>query len=100
MKGPRAGREDAMAITYYKRFRMEIDLDGSLAPPRLPPPFRWISWEESLIDQHAEVKYLSFRTEIDAHGAVEVLSFKDCRLFGERRVAPLSPRPQEKWSSW
>jgi GNAT superfamily N-acetyltransferase len=57
-----------MAITYYKRFRMEIDLDGcSAAPPSLPKPYAWISWEESLIDQHAEVKYLSFRSEIDAH---------------------------------
>ncbi len=55
-----------MAITYYKRFRMEIDLDGSLAPPVLPFPFTWVSWEESLVDQHAEVKYLSFRGEIDA----------------------------------
>ena len=63
---PRAGREHAMAITYYKRFRMEIDLDGSLPPPQLPPPFFWTSWEESLIDQHAEVKFLSFRDEIDA----------------------------------
>ena len=56
-----------MAITYYKRFRMEIDLDGSLAPPDLPPPFSWVSWQESLVDLHAEVKYLSFRDEIDAH---------------------------------
>jgi ribosomal protein S18 acetylase RimI-like enzyme len=56
-----------MAITYYKRFRMEIDLDGSLAPADLPKPFSWVSWQESLVDLHAEVKYLSFRDEIDAH---------------------------------
>ncbi len=56
-----------MAITYYKRFRMELDLDGPLPPAILPPPFRWVAWDESLIDQHAEVKYLSFRDEIDAH---------------------------------
>lgn len=62
-----AGRVDAMAITYYKRFRMEVDLDGSLEPLMLSPPFRWVSWEESLIDQHAEVKYQSFRCEIDAY---------------------------------
>ena len=55
-----------MAITYYKRFRMEVDLDGRLAPCALSPPFSWVSWEESLVDQHAEVKYLSFRGEIDA----------------------------------
>jgi ribosomal protein S18 acetylase RimI-like enzyme len=61
-----AGRADAMAITYYKRFRLEIDLDGSLLPPGLPEPFIWVPWDESLIDDHAEVKYLSFRDEIDA----------------------------------
>jgi GNAT superfamily N-acetyltransferase len=55
-----------MAITYYKRFRMEIDLDGSLAPPDLPAPFAWIGWDEALIDRHAEVKFRSFRDEIDS----------------------------------
>lgn len=63
---PRTGRHDAMAITYYKRFRMEIDLDGSLPPPGLPVPFGWVGWDESLLDRHAEVKYLSFRDEIDS----------------------------------
>ncbi len=56
-----------MSITYYKRFRMEIDLDGSPAPSDLPEPFSWVSWQETLVDLHAEVKYLSFRDEIDAH---------------------------------
>src|SRR4051794_8647882 len=55
-----------MALTYYKRFRMEVDLDGTLRPPALSPPFSWVSWHEALIDLHAEVKYLSFRDEIDA----------------------------------
>ena len=55
-----------MAITYYKRFRMETDLDGSIAPPVLPDPYSWVAWDETLLDRHAEVKYLSFRDEIDA----------------------------------
>ncbi len=56
-----------MAITYYKRFRMEVDVDGSAGPPPgLPGPFTWVAWDESLLDRHAEVKYLSFRDEIDA----------------------------------
>ena len=29
--------------------------------------FVWVAWDESLIDHHAEVKYLSFRGEIDAY---------------------------------
>ena len=56
-----------MAITYYKRFRMEIDLDGSLLPPLVAPPFWWVAWDESLVERHAEVKYLCFRDEIDSH---------------------------------
>jgi GNAT superfamily N-acetyltransferase len=55
-----------MAITYYKRFRMELDLDGAIGPPELPAPFAWVAWDEALVDRHAEVKYLSFRDEIDA----------------------------------
>jgi GNAT superfamily N-acetyltransferase len=55
-----------MAITYYKRFRMEIDLDSAVSLPSLPPDYFWVPWDESLIDQHAEVKYQSFRSEIDA----------------------------------
>ncbi|WP_422927319.1 GNAT family N-acetyltransferase [Singulisphaera sp. PoT] len=55
-----------MAITYYKRFRMEIDLDTALDSAVLASPFEWTSWDESLVDQHAEVKFLSFRGEIDS----------------------------------
>lgn len=55
-----------MAITYHKRFRMEIDLDGSLPPPTLPAPFRWVGWEEALLDLHAEVKFRSFHNELDS----------------------------------
>jgi ribosomal protein S18 acetylase RimI-like enzyme len=55
-----------MAITYYKRYRMEVDLDGSLGAFPLPARFWWVPWEEALIDHHAEVKYLSFRDEVDS----------------------------------
>jgi ribosomal protein S18 acetylase RimI-like enzyme len=56
-----------MACTYYKRFRMEIDLDGPL--PAIPPAegeFRYLSWKRDLLDAHAEAKYRSFRWEIDS----------------------------------
>jgi ribosomal protein S18 acetylase RimI-like enzyme len=63
----RADRDHAVAITYYKRFRMEIDLDEPLASATLPRTFVWVSWEECLLDQHADVKYHSFFGEIDAY---------------------------------
>src|SRR5690349_17547152 len=63
-----AGRNcpGAMAITYYKRFRMEADLDGLGPPVGLPEPYRWVGWKESLLEAHAEVKFLSFRDEMDS----------------------------------
>jgi ribosomal protein S18 acetylase RimI-like enzyme len=56
-----------MAITYYKRFRMEIDLDRAITTTVLPRPFVWVPWDESLLEPHAEVKFRSFIGEVDAH---------------------------------
>lgn len=55
-----------MAITYYKRFRMEFDLDGVLVMPEVPRDFEWLAWDDCLLDRHAEVKYQCFRAEVDA----------------------------------
>ncbi len=55
-----------MAVTYFKRFRMEVDLDGSVVPSMLPPGYQWVAWEDSLLELHAELKYLSFRHELDS----------------------------------
>ena len=56
-----------MAITYYKRFRMEIDLDRAVTSAVLPEPFLWVPWEDSLLEHHAEVKYRCFVGEVDAY---------------------------------
>lgn len=57
-----------MGLTYFKRFRMEIELTArQLAPPPLPPGYRLVPWAEELLEVHAEAKYNSFRTEIDAN---------------------------------
>jgi ribosomal protein S18 acetylase RimI-like enzyme len=63
----RAARNQAMATTYYKRFRMEIDLNGAILTVALPQAFVWVPWDEALLEQHAEVKYRSFIGEIDAY---------------------------------
>lgn len=55
-----------MAITYYKRFRMEVDLASLATPSPLPEGFFWTPWEESQITRHADVKYECFRDELDA----------------------------------
>lgn len=57
-----------MGLTYFKRYRMEIDLaDRQLDEPTLAEGYRLIPWDPSLLEVHAEAKYLSFRAEIDAN---------------------------------
>jgi hypothetical protein len=55
-----------MAITYFKRFRMEIDLGDWIPEATLPHGYRWIAWDESLIGVHADVQFRSFTTELDS----------------------------------
>ena len=56
-----------MGLTYFKRLRMEIDLSRyrPLLTP-VPPAYHLMPWSPGLRAGHAEAKYLSFRSEIDA----------------------------------
>ncbi|HUT90223.1 MAG TPA: GNAT family N-acetyltransferase [Thermoguttaceae bacterium] len=57
-----------MGLTYFKRYRMEIDLVGlDWSPPALPRGYRFVGWDDSLLDAHAEAQYSSFRDEIDVN---------------------------------
>lgn len=73
-----------MGVTYFKRFRMEIDLaspraarswsegiasdePGDYADGRLPDDYFLVAWDPVLLETHVDVKYRSFCFEIDAH---------------------------------
>jgi ribosomal protein S18 acetylase RimI-like enzyme len=56
--------EDPERISFFKRFKMERDLDR-LPPPALPPDYHWVAWDRSLVDAHARTLYECFRGEID-----------------------------------
>ena len=57
-----------MELGYYKRFRMEIDLAGWHFPPaQVPPDYRLLPWDPSLLEAFAAAKYASFRCEMDAN---------------------------------
>ena len=57
-----------MALTYFKRYRMEMELNKlPLDLPSLPVDYHYLPWEESLIEDHAETKYRCFCYEIDAN---------------------------------
>ena len=55
-----------MAITYFKRYRLEIDLGEWLPEPLLPKGYHWIGWEESLLGVHADAQFRSFYSELDS----------------------------------
>jgi ribosomal protein S18 acetylase RimI-like enzyme len=63
---PLAAPDGTRRINYFKRFRMEIDLEIGLAAPVLPEGYSWVPWEDALAERHAEVLFYSFSDEIDA----------------------------------
>ena len=56
-----------LGLTYFKRFRMEIDLEREWAAPQAPVGYRLVPWRPDLLAAHAETKYLSFRNGIDSN---------------------------------
>jgi len=57
-----------MGLTYFKRYRMEIDLPRrDFSRLKLPRGYLFLPWNRALLEAHAEVKYRSFCEEIDAN---------------------------------
>jgi len=54
-------------LSYFKRFKMEIDLYEPPAVPVLPAGFYWVPWDTFLLDLHADVLFGCFTDEIDAN---------------------------------
>lgn len=78
-----------MKLTYFKRFRMELDLRHPRPPAELPAGFYWLPWAEPLREVHAEVKYLAFRGEMDALVFPSLADRLGCReLMGAIRERP------------
>jgi len=87
-----------MAVTYFKRFRMEIDLAHPLflAPP-LPPNYSLLPWHDSLLDAHAEVKYQSFSLELDANVFPCLGDREGCRRLMREIVSRDGFVPEATW---
>jgi ribosomal protein S18 acetylase RimI-like enzyme len=68
------------AISYFKRYKMEVDLPG-LPPPVLPPGFTCLPWREDLILAHAEALFQSFQGEIDSQVFPSLGDILGCRTL-------------------
>ncbi len=57
-----------MAVTYFKRYRMQFDLrEGCAVPAPLPDGYRFVPWSHKILPEHAEAKFRSFRNELDSN---------------------------------
>lgn len=55
-----------MSIQHVKRLQMVFDFTKTkLADPELPPGFLFVSWNRSLLETHANIKYQGFRNDSD-----------------------------------
>jgi len=56
-----------MSMRYYRRFRMEIDITRvRLAVPKPADGYGLLQWSDDLVERHADVKYRSFRSDLDS----------------------------------
>jgi len=78
-----------MNLTYFKRYRMEIDLVGRDFLRPVPEGYQFWPWEPSMLDAYAEAKYLSFRDEIDANVFPCLGELAGCR----RLMSEISQKP-------
>lgn len=54
-------------MQYFKRYRMEIQLETTPIPPaELPDGYLWNEWNDADIERHALTKFRSFRDELDS----------------------------------
>ncbi len=90
-----------MALNYFKRYRMESSFSGRERTwVKLPAGFRLLPWHKSLLDSHAEVKFLSFHDEMDANLFPCFTDLAGCRRLMTRfRGSRGSSRTRRGWRS-
>lgn len=86
-----------VSTSYFKRYRMETDLPGPFALPALPDGYRFVAWNEALLDVHARTKFRAFRDEIDAVVFPCLGEFEGCRRLMHEIRAKQGFLPAATW---
>ncbi len=85
-------------VTYFKRYRMELDLVAPLpSVPSLPLDHAWVPWEDRLLETHAEVKFQCFRDELDGVVFPNLSSRIGCTRLMREIALRIGFRPESTW---
>lgn len=87
-----------MNLQYVKRYRMELDLRRwQRQHIELPVDYRLAAWHPSLLQPHAEVKYQSFRGEIDSQVFPCLGELEGCERLMDEIQAKDGFLPEATW---
>lgn len=87
-----------MATNYFRRYRMEFELEGRELPaPRLPDGYQWVQWSPDHVERHALVKFDSFRSEIDSRVFASLSHLDGCRRLMSEIARQSTFLPSSTW---
>ncbi|MCA9050084.1 MAG: GNAT family N-acetyltransferase, partial [Planctomycetaceae bacterium] len=87
-----------MASEQYKRLRMEFDLRSAVLPmAELPDGYRWLTWRPLLSERHAQVKWQSFRGDLDGRIFRSLREIQGCRRLIREISRSSGFCPQSTW---
>jgi GNAT superfamily N-acetyltransferase len=66
-------------LSYFKRFRMEIDLNALAEPGPLPPGYSLVPWDAFLVEPHADTLFQCFQDEIDSSVFISLGTREGCK---------------------
>ena len=83
---------------YFKRFRMERDLQLPLpSVPALPAGLTWQAWRDELLETHALVKFQSFCGELDGMIFPNLGCHDGCQRLMREIAGKSGFRPEATW---
>jgi ribosomal protein S18 acetylase RimI-like enzyme len=87
-----------MAVIYFKRLRMQIDVRTRQFTRLVPPPgYQLHPWQEKLLDAHADAKSRSFSDELDANLFPSLAEPEGCRRLMNEISCRQGFVPQATW---
>ena len=83
--------------TYFKRYRMELELRELPPVPPSPAEFECVAWRDDLLETHAAIKFRCFREELDSWVFPSLGSRAGCGELMHNIVTRATFVPEATW---